>query len=64
MLEQTPLLVLYNGADAWATGKRVQGFGLGGQAARLGHVDQALSATRWSAAMPAAGLWQDAARPH
>ena len=26
MLEQTPLLVLYNGADAWATGKRVQGF--------------------------------------
>ena len=41
MLEQTPLLVLYNGADAWATGKRVQGFGLGGQAARLGHVDQA-----------------------
>ncbi|WP_336730459.1 ABC transporter substrate-binding protein [Achromobacter ruhlandii] len=26
MLEQTPLLVLYNGADAWATNKRVQGF--------------------------------------
>ena len=40
MLEQTPLLVLYNGADAWATGKRVQGFGLGGQAARLGHIDR------------------------
>ncbi|MGE8690325.1 MAG: ABC transporter substrate-binding protein [Achromobacter sp.] len=26
MLEQTPLLVLYNGADAWANNKRVQGF--------------------------------------
>lgn len=26
MLEQTPLLVLYNGADAWAHNKRVEGF--------------------------------------
>ena len=43
---------------------RARLLGLGGQAARLGHVDQALSATRWSAAMPAAGLWRDAARPH
>ncbi len=26
MMEQTPLLVLYNGADAWAANKRVSGF--------------------------------------
>ncbi len=26
MLEQTPLLILYNGAEAWGVGKRVQGF--------------------------------------
>ena len=26
MLEQTPMLMLYNGADAWAVNKRVEGF--------------------------------------
>ncbi len=26
MLEQTPMLMLYNGADAWASSKRVEGF--------------------------------------
>ena len=64
MLEQTPLLVLYNGADAWATGKRVQGFSVWEGKPRAWGTSIALSATRWSAAMPAAGLWQDAARPH
>ena len=62
MLEQTPLLVLYNGADAWATGKRVQG-------SRSGRASRAPGARRSSLERDTvvgrhAGRRQDAARPH
>ena len=53
MLEQTPLLVLYNGADAWATGKRVQGFSVWEGKPRAWGIDQAL--TRGAAAAGVAG---------
>ena len=62
MLEQTPLLVLYNGADAWATGKRVQGFSVWEGKPRAWGTS--ISLTRRPDGMPAAGVRRDAGGLH